>query len=135
MRALSETFHAVPPREQIDKWVDLAAGPKALVAALGLDLVLLQSKKRQATLAKFNDKLKLATLYNSNDSQSSNHSKVYIIDDDCFYVGSDNMYPSAHKEGLQEFGYLIEDKKETQKFITEYWEKLWQYSKTKGALN
>ena len=51
-----------------------------------------------------------------------------IIDEDCFYVGSDNMYPSADKEGLQEFGYLIEDKKETQKFIKEYWDKLWTYS-------
>jgi phosphatidylserine/phosphatidylglycerophosphate/cardiolipin synthase-like enzyme len=128
MQELSKVFHAVPPREQIEKWVDLATGPKALVAALGLDLVLLQNKKRQAALAKFNDKLKLATLYYSDDSQASNHSKVYIIDEDCFYVGSDNMYPSRDKEGLQEFGYLIEDKKETLKFKTDYWDKLWEYS-------
>jgi len=38
------------------------------------------------------------------------------------------MYPSLDIEGLQEFGYLIEDKKETQKFKAEYWDKLWGYS-------
>jgi hypothetical protein len=38
------------------------------------------------------------------------------------------MYPSKHKEGLQEFGYLIEDKNETQKFIKDYWGNIWKYS-------
>ena len=56
---------------------------------------------------------------------------MYVIDEDCFYVGSDT---SLDKEGLQEFGYLIEDKKETKKFKTDYWKKLWGYSQ-KHALN
>jgi len=81
-----------------------------------------------AHLAVLNNKLTLAALYYGDNAPAANHSKVYIIDVDCFYVGSDNMYPSADKEGLQEFGYLIEDKKETQKFIKEYWDKLWTYS-------
>jgi phosphatidylserine/phosphatidylglycerophosphate/cardiolipin synthase-like enzyme len=85
-------------------------------------------------IREFNFRVKLATLYYADNSQSSNHSKVYIIDEDCFYVGSDNMYPSAHREGLQEFGYLIEDEKETQKFKAEYWDQLWGYSE-KHALN
>jgi hypothetical protein len=32
---------------------------------------------------------------------------------------------SKNQEGLQEFGYLIQDKKETQNFIETYWKKLW----------
>jgi phosphatidylserine/phosphatidylglycerophosphate/cardiolipin synthase-like enzyme len=131
-----------PPRDHIDAWADLAAGPNALCKKFG---PLPPSKK--ARVAEFNNKLKLATLYYSDNqtrwlvqpspstkipakwTQAGNHSKVYIIDEDCFYVGSDNFYPSLNKEGLQEFGYLIEDKNETKKFKSEYWDKLWQYSK------
>ncbi len=58
-----------------------------------------------------------------------NHAKLYIIDDTNFYVGSDNMYRSGTDHGLQEFGYLMEGQVETQKFISDYWDKLWMYSK------
>ena len=60
-----------------------------------------------------------------------NHAKVYIIDDTNFYIGSDNMYRSSSKGGLQEFGYMFEGKEETQDFIRNYWDKLWMYSKTR----
>jgi phosphatidylserine/phosphatidylglycerophosphate/cardiolipin synthase-like enzyme len=65
---------------------------------------------------------------------AGNHSKVYIIDEDCFYIGSDNFYVSLFEDGLQEFGFLIEDKSETKKFIEEYWSYLWKYSRP-HALN
>ena len=132
----SAKCHAAPQREDINGWVDLAAGagqkPTPIVKEQRFDFKLLSDKRR--VYAELNRKLKLATLYNSDNSQSSNHSKVYIIDEDCFYVGSDNMYPSLDLEGLQEFGYLIEDQKETKKFQTDYWDKLWEYSQ-KHALN
>jgi phosphatidylserine/phosphatidylglycerophosphate/cardiolipin synthase-like enzyme len=133
-RVYSERCHAVPPRENIDKWVDLAAGVATL--AEGKDPIVdenlfdldFRSDYKGGDIAEFNKKLKLATLYYAGNSQSSNHAKMYIIDEDCFYVGSDNMYPSRDNEGLQEFGYLIEDKNETKKFNAEYWDKLWEYS-------
>jgi phosphatidylserine/phosphatidylglycerophosphate/cardiolipin synthase-like enzyme len=152
-RYYSAKCHAAPTRrEDVDKWVDLAAGvgqnPRPIAGESEFDLALLPSRDRDRVYAKFrtemnvnahiaelNSKLKLATLYYADNSQSSNHSKVYIIDEDCFYVGSDNMYPSADIEGLQEFGYLIEDKKETQKFISEYWENLWKYSGPRALNN
>jgi phosphatidylserine/phosphatidylglycerophosphate/cardiolipin synthase-like enzyme len=140
-RYYSEKCHAAPQREDIDGWVDLAAGagqkPEPVVDERNFSFGFLRGYEGGGAIAEFNKKLKLATLYyaDNSQSQSSNHSKVYIIDEDCFYVGSDNMYPSANKEGLQEFGYLIEDQKETKKFKAEYWDKLWEYSKTKGALN
>ncbi|APV51473.1 hypothetical protein BWI17_18315 [Betaproteobacteria bacterium GR16-43] len=58
----------------------------------------------------------------------ANHAKVYIVDDDNFYVGSDNMYRSGTDAGLQEFGYLFEGRAETQAFVASYWDRLWQYS-------
>ncbi len=79
--------------------------------------------------AEFDKRLKLATRYYSAGLDGANHSKVYIIDEDSFYIGSDNFYASLFAEGLQEFGFLIEDKNETKKFIDDYWSNLWKYSK------
>jgi phosphatidylserine/phosphatidylglycerophosphate/cardiolipin synthase-like enzyme len=121
-----------PPRDKIDAWADLAASPQSLGQQSQLD------PAKKALLGEFNNKLKLATLYYSDNAKqwkvgstwknAGNHSKIYIIDEDCFYVGSDNFYASMHKEGLQEFGYLVEDKNETRKFIAAYWDNLWKYS-------
>lgn len=61
--------------------------------------------------------------------EPGNHAKVYIIDEEAFYVGSDNAYSillNAH--GLQEFGFLISGADETRRFISEYWDKAWTYS-------
>jgi phosphatidylserine/phosphatidylglycerophosphate/cardiolipin synthase-like enzyme len=63
----------------------------------------------------------------------ANHSKVYIIDDTLFYVGSDNAYSpdtaiNNNPEGFQEFGHIISGATETQAFLTNYWNKLWGYS-------
>jgi len=53
----------------------------------------------------------------------SNHGKIWIVDDDVFYVGSDNIYPGY----LQEYGYVIGDQSKTQDFITNYWTPLWNH--------
>lgn len=50
-----------------------------------------------------------------------NHGKVCIIDDQVFYVGSDNVYPAY----LQEFGYVVGDRNTTMQFIKRYWSPLW----------
>jgi phosphatidylserine/phosphatidylglycerophosphate/cardiolipin synthase-like enzyme len=40
--------------------------------------------------------------------EPANHAKVFIIDEDAFYVGSDNAYAFPRRaEGLQEFGFLV----------------------------
>jgi phospholipase D-like protein len=63
----------------------------------------------------------------------ANHAKVWIVDDEIFYVGSDNAYTSAfsvipNPEGFQEFGYIISGAVEVQDFLDNYWNKLWKYS-------
>ncbi len=61
--------------------------------------------------------------------EPANHAKVYIIDEEAFYVGSDNAYAAPNnEEGLQEFGFLISGKDETRRFIGEYWDKFWHYA-------
>jgi phosphatidylserine/phosphatidylglycerophosphate/cardiolipin synthase-like enzyme len=62
--------------------------------------------------------------------EPANHAKVYIIDDEAFYIGSDNAYTIALNgiEGLQEFGFLVSGREETRQFIEGYWDKAWRYS-------
>jgi phosphatidylserine/phosphatidylglycerophosphate/cardiolipin synthase-like enzyme len=54
----------------------------------------------------------------------ANHSKFWMVDDRTFYVGSDNMYPV----NLQEFGYILDDKKAAGEMLDAYWKPLWQWS-------
>jgi phosphatidylserine/phosphatidylglycerophosphate/cardiolipin synthase-like enzyme len=68
------------------------------------------------------------------DIEPGNHAKVYVIDDQYFYVGSDNAYLNRRfdavglHEGLQEFGVLIGGKSETADFLDGYWNKFWSYA-------
>ena len=47
-----------------------------------------------------------------------------MVDDRAFYIGSDNMYPV----NLQEFGYIVDDKKAAADVLDTYWNPLWQWS-------
>src|SRR5262249_26427067 len=140
MEQADDRFKGAPERANIDVWVDLAASAQALASRIPLR----NQVKCTRILDEFGRKVKVAPLYYSDNYNhwkvsniripAGNHSKLYIIDEECFYIGSDNMYPSKHKEGLQEFGYLIEDKNETQNLIKEYWDNIWKYS-AKHALS
>lgn len=52
------------------------------------------------------------------------HMKLWMIDDRAFYIGSDNMYPV----NLQEYGYIVDDKKAAGELLDSYWNPLWQWS-------
>lgn len=54
----------------------------------------------------------------------ANHSKLWMVDDRVFYIGSDNMYPV----NLQEFGYIVDDRRAAQELLDAYWTPLWQWS-------
>jgi phosphatidylserine/phosphatidylglycerophosphate/cardiolipin synthase-like enzyme len=54
----------------------------------------------------------------------ANHAKVVIIDDQAFYVGSQNLY----KADLAEYGVIVDDAATTQQFVAEYYAKLAQHS-------
>jgi phosphatidylserine/phosphatidylglycerophosphate/cardiolipin synthase-like enzyme len=52
------------------------------------------------------------------------HMKLWMIDDRAFYIGSDNMYPV----NLQEYGYIVDDRKAAGELLDSYWNPLWQWS-------
>ena len=52
------------------------------------------------------------------------HAKLWMVDSRVFYIGSDNMYPV----NLQEFGYIVDDRKAAQELLDAYWAPVWQWS-------
>jgi len=54
------------------------------------------------------------------------HSKHFIIDDTCFYIGSQNLYYCD----LAEWGVIIDNAAKTKDVLAEYWNPLWSTSYT-----
>jgi phosphatidylserine/phosphatidylglycerophosphate/cardiolipin synthase-like enzyme len=63
-------------------------------------------------------------LYDKVPSAPGNHSKIMIIDDEIYVIGSDNLYPGF----LSEIDYLIEGADAVNQLISAYWAPLWRYS-------
>ncbi|MFY2559331.1 hypothetical protein ACN469_16990 [Corallococcus terminator] len=57
-------------------------------------------------------------------SAPGNHSKIMIVDDESYVVGSDNLYPGF----LSEFNYLVEGSAAVGDMLRSYWVPLWHYS-------
>jgi hypothetical protein len=55
----------------------------------------------------------------------ANHAKFWMVDDRAFYIGSDNVYPV----NLQEFGYILDDRKVAAELLEAYWNPLWEWSR------
>ena len=51
----------------------------------------------------------------------ANHAKHIIIDDVCYYIGSQNLYVCD----LAEWGVVIDCQKLTQRCIDQYWKPMW----------
>jgi len=58
------------------------------------------------------------------DGPCGNHAKFFIVDDAAYYMGSQNMYVSD----LAEWGLVVDDKRETEKILEEYWRPVWKAS-------
>jgi len=54
------------------------------------------------------------------------HAKHFIVDDLCYYIGSQNLYMAD----LAEWGLLIDEKEQTKKCMAEYWNPMWKASYT-----
>jgi phosphatidylserine/phosphatidylglycerophosphate/cardiolipin synthase-like enzyme len=52
------------------------------------------------------------------------HAKFWMVDDRAFYFGSDNLYPV----NLQEFGYIVDDRRAAQEILDAWWNPMWQWS-------
>jgi phosphatidylserine/phosphatidylglycerophosphate/cardiolipin synthase-like enzyme len=53
------------------------------------------------------------------------HAKFWMVDDRAFYIGSENLYPTD----LQEFGYIVEDRRAASELRKAYWDEAWQWSR------
>lgn len=70
-----------------------------------------------------------------------NHSKFFMVDEQAFYVGSQNLYPGGIGSSatdvvvdLNEYGYLIDDAALAAQIRTEYWEPLWRQTGARANL-
>ena len=54
------------------------------------------------------------------------HHKLWIVDDETFYIGSHNIYPSA----LQQFGVIVSSKPAVEELKQRVWDPLWQSAKS-----
>jgi len=52
------------------------------------------------------------------------HTKSFIVDDECYYLGSQNLYNCNHAE----WGYIVDNQREAEKYLEEYWNHMWKYS-------
>ena len=59
-----------------------------------------------------------------------NHAKLYIVDDEIFYLGSESLYPAS----LAEYGLIVDDKAVTTDLVDSYWNNLWRAS-SKGSVS
>jgi phosphatidylserine/phosphatidylglycerophosphate/cardiolipin synthase-like enzyme len=64
-----------------------------------------------------------------NGSPFANHAKLVAVDDEAFYVGSENLYPAR----LQELGMVVEDPAAARTLGSDYLGPLWDRSR-EGAL-
>lgn len=58
-----------------------------------------------------------------------NHSKFVMIDDQAFYIGSQNQYDA----GLTEYGYLVDDARAAFQVVQTYFNPLWQQSRRRAV--
>jgi len=62
----------------------------------------------------------------SDGMQKGMHAKHFIVDDVATYIGSQNLYVCD----LAEWGVVIDDAEQTEKFMDTYWNPLWKHSYT-----
>jgi len=55
-----------------------------------------------------------------------NHAKFFIVDDICYYLGSQNLYIA----NLAEWGVIVDDEAATRRVLHEYWKPMWEQSYT-----
>jgi phosphatidylserine/phosphatidylglycerophosphate/cardiolipin synthase-like enzyme len=60
-----------------------------------------------------------------------NHAKLVAVDDQAFYIGSGNLYPS----GLQELGFIVDDRATAGHLKQAYLDPLWNNSRTAALID
>jgi len=58
----------------------------------------------------------------------ANHVKLILVDDECYYLGSQNLYMCD----LAEWGAIVVDRDETHRLCEDYWRPMWKQSWVQG---
>ena len=61
----------------------------------------------------------------ANGQPFSNHAKLVAVDDEAFYIGSQNLYPGR----LQELGVIVENRDAANELNFAYLRPMWDWSK------
>jgi phosphatidylserine/phosphatidylglycerophosphate/cardiolipin synthase-like enzyme len=67
----------------------------------------------------------------ANGKPFSNHAKLVAVDDEAFYIGSQNLYPGR----LQELGVIVEDRAASRELDFAYLHPMWDWSKHDALIN
>lgn len=69
----------------------------------------------------------------SNGDAITNHAKLVLVDDEAFYIGSQNLYPGGlgddNRPSLFEFGFIVESPSHARRIRSEYWDPLWSFAR------
>ncbi|MFG1711069.1 hypothetical protein ACFLIM_48725 [Nonomuraea sp. M3C6] len=93
--------------------------------------VLLQAQDVAAANKAMKDHLQLAPFRVSNSPTWRNghkcrlHSKVVLVDDTAFYIGSRNAYPDT----TQDYGFIIDDRSAAGQLVFRFLDPAWRYSR------
>jgi phosphatidylserine/phosphatidylglycerophosphate/cardiolipin synthase-like enzyme len=111
---------------------NLGSSEKAYVAdTLRARLMLQLNNDRNKAKEVMDNTLQLATLRDDNHATwpggkvFPQHTKLILVDDDAFFVGSRNIYPAW----LEEHGFFIEDPTAARQLKEEFFDPQWRYSK------
>ena len=66
-----------------------------------------------------------------NGQPFSNHAKLVAVDDEAFYIGSQNLYPGR----LQELGVIVENRDAASELNTAYLRPMWDWSKADALID
>jgi hypothetical protein len=101
----AQRYTAAPSlRNNLDAWANLS-----LTSPTWQPASLKQLPKNSDAARKLKQNLQISRLHSSADVPAYNHSKICIVDERCFYIGSDNFYVSGTDPGLPESGGLVAD--------------------------
>ena len=66
-----------------------------------------------------------------NGQPFSNHAKLVAVDDEAFYIGSQNLYPGR----LQELGVIVENRDAANELNFTYLRPMWDWSKADALID
>jgi hypothetical protein len=66
-----------------------------------------------------------------NGKAYANHAKLVVVDNQAFYIGSENLYPSQ----LQELGFIVEDRTAAGDLFVNYSSNVWRDSSRDAYIN